>query len=261
MHDSGSTSVGVQEAEDSRTVVITIREQFLNGAYADGVKIALKRICQEQMARGCQRFILDLSRVALMDSFALSMLIALNASGAHIVIAGANATIERLFFVTKLDRVFEVQPNVACALAVPLPDPEPEAPQPVQPPDSPVVQPQQSYGAIRPTQPYIGPTITPTGGFMEPASLPDTRVHAVSAVPAARPVAPRSTGTIAFWFRAKPTSRDFHFVETEDHALCGRPITDPVAQKKGDPPFRCSACLTRLSMEGRDSATGRWLSE
>ena len=100
-------------------VVLEILEECLTCAQAARIRDALKRVGEERMASGCTRFVVDLSRVAVLDSMGWAALItfkkAANEAGARIALANAAPSVQRLLEVAKLDRTFDLHPDVESA--------------------------------------------------------------------------------------------------------------------------------------------------
>ena len=78
-------------------------------------------ILRDAAAAGIKRGIVDLSRVAWLNSTGVGMLVgwyqAARATGGELVFAHANQTVTDLFKITKLDTVFSVFATVAAAAA------------------------------------------------------------------------------------------------------------------------------------------------
>lgn len=112
-------NVHVQEFEETGTTAISVYEQCLNDVHVEGVKRAVKRICGERIKQGATSFVLDLSGVRVIDSCGLSMLVSVNAdlAGARLGLAGLLPAVERLLVITKLDRIFEIYPDVETAVS------------------------------------------------------------------------------------------------------------------------------------------------
>ena len=120
MRDGNTTGrVCAEEFDRDGTTVISVQEEYLTDAVADGLKCAVKRICRDRMEQGRKRLVLDLSDVVMIDSSGLSMLIAVRASteGARLVLAGLSPKIEELLLMTNLDRVFDIYPDAESAIA------------------------------------------------------------------------------------------------------------------------------------------------
>ena len=118
MPEQMSGLVRLHDLDDAQTTVITLREEYLNDIHSEGVKLAVKRICRNRVEQGCERFVIDLSRVTVIDSMGLAMLVSLNAllKGARLAIAGPSPMIRQLLAVTKLDQVFDMYPDTDSAV-------------------------------------------------------------------------------------------------------------------------------------------------
>ena len=72
------------------------------------------------IAEGSKRFVIDLSKVSVMNSSGLGTLIAsltaIKKNGGELKIAGANSKIQSLFTVTKLNTIFELSETKESAL-------------------------------------------------------------------------------------------------------------------------------------------------
>lgn len=118
----------LQVADAAGHSTFALKDQFLNYAFSDQLKAALKQLTTERAARGVRSFVVDLTAVNVMDSCGLSVLIGMRkiveqASGRMIVIA-PSPIILRLFAITRLDRVFEIvatADDAADALTKPAP--------------------------------------------------------------------------------------------------------------------------------------------
>ena len=115
------SSLKVEELPGGVATSLRVEEEYLNYSHAERVKRGLKKICREKLDKGHRNFVLDLSVVRVMDSCGLSVLIsvkkALDLAGARVVLAGASPMITRLLAITKLDRVFDIHPDVTTAAA------------------------------------------------------------------------------------------------------------------------------------------------
>lgn len=111
----------VQDLSESQTTLLKPLDEHLNYAHAEVLKTGLKAACAERLEAGCRRFVLDLSGVNVMDSCGLSVLISvkklLDQEGAALLMAGPSPMIKRLLVITKLDRVFDIEPSVDEAIA------------------------------------------------------------------------------------------------------------------------------------------------
>lgn len=109
----------LQVADAADHTKFTLKDQFLNYAFSDQLKAAVKQLAAERTERGVRNFVVDLTAVNVMDSCGLSVLIGMRkivelAHGRMIVVA-PSPIILRLFAITKLDKVFEIVPDEASA--------------------------------------------------------------------------------------------------------------------------------------------------
>ena len=113
--------LSVKDLPDGDACVLQIKDAFLNYASSDELKTNLKEICRERILRGVRGFALDLSRVTVMDSCGLSVLISLKklveSEGARLSLFGLSPMIQRLFEITKLENVFAICADESTALA------------------------------------------------------------------------------------------------------------------------------------------------
>jgi len=113
--------VDVGDAEDGASCTIRLRDSFLNYAFSDQLKEALREVCTQRIDRGMRRFVVDLSAVNVMDSCGLSVLIGMRkvvcGAGGRIVLIATSPILLRLFSITRLDGVFEIVHDAASAAA------------------------------------------------------------------------------------------------------------------------------------------------
>ena len=105
----------VQDEADGSVSTFVLKDQFLNYAFSDQLKSALRDLTADRISKGVRRFVIDLTAVNVMDSCGLSVLIGMRklveqVQGRMIVIA-PSPIILRLFAITRLDRVFELVAN------------------------------------------------------------------------------------------------------------------------------------------------------
>lgn len=104
--------------EESRDGILILRlaEPRLDAARAPVLREMLVRKAEE----GHNRIVLDLSRTEFMDSSGLGALVScLKRLGTRgtLAVAGAQGAVERLFKLTRMDRVFALHPTVDAAVA------------------------------------------------------------------------------------------------------------------------------------------------
>jgi anti-sigma B factor antagonist len=102
-------------ALDERRCTVVLHGR-LNAVSAPELKARLKQLLQG----GSAQLIVDLSGVAFVDSSGLSALISglksAREAGGYLKLAGLNEQVGSIFRLTRLDRVFEMYPDVDAAL-------------------------------------------------------------------------------------------------------------------------------------------------
>jgi anti-sigma B factor antagonist len=111
--------VDVGDADDGASCTIRLRDSFLNYAFSDRLKEALRDVCTARIDRGMRKFVVDLSAVNVMDSCGLSVLIGMRkvvcGAGGRLVLIATSPILLRLFSITRLDGVFEIVHDAAAA--------------------------------------------------------------------------------------------------------------------------------------------------
>ncbi|MBP7146743.1 MAG: STAS domain-containing protein [Acidobacteria bacterium] len=83
--------------------------------------VALRRAVQEQIQRGSRQIVLDLSRVAFMDSSGIGEIVAsfkrVRRAGGEIKLSRPNPRVRETFGVTQLVRVLEIHEDEESAIA------------------------------------------------------------------------------------------------------------------------------------------------
>lgn len=112
--------LSVRDLDGGRVSVLQIKDAFLNYASADELKTNIKAVCRERIHRGVKGFAVDVSRVTVMDSCGLSVLISIKklveSEGARMALCGLSPMIKRLFEITKLEQVFEIRTDEQAAV-------------------------------------------------------------------------------------------------------------------------------------------------
>ena len=114
---------GVAKVDDvgEGVTVVDLRQRALNHRTAKQTKTVLVAVCKDRLKRGNRRLVLDLSRVEMMDSMGLTVLIsvtrALARGEGHMALAGLTSAVRKLMEITSLDQVFAIHPDVASARA------------------------------------------------------------------------------------------------------------------------------------------------
>jgi anti-sigma B factor antagonist len=101
---AGSLELVVRRPSGTDARVIEFRDPYLNYERTDELKPKLLELVESEMADGCRRLVLDLSRLQVVDSCGLAVLVSLEkklrAGGATLAISGASEMIHRLFELT-----------------------------------------------------------------------------------------------------------------------------------------------------------------
>lgn len=122
MHETElSFHLAVEDAPAESRVTFRVKDQFLNYAFSDQLKDAIKGHTKVRLDRGVSVFVVDLSAVQVMDSCGLSVLIGvrklIESAGKRMIVIAPSQIILRLFAITRLDRVFEVVAHESECLA------------------------------------------------------------------------------------------------------------------------------------------------
>ena len=111
----------VKDDAEREVAVLFVKDSYLNFEAAEVVRPRLKQTIAEALDRGRTRFVMNLSRVGIMDSCGLAVLISLKklaeGRGARLALSNMSAMIQRLFALTRLDRAFDVYATEAEAVA------------------------------------------------------------------------------------------------------------------------------------------------
>lgn len=112
--------LSVRDLDGGSVSVLQIKDAFLNYASSDELKANIKTVCRERINRGVKGFAVDVSRVTVMDSCGLSVLISIKklveSEGARMALCGLSPMIRRLFEITKLEQVFEIRQDEQAAV-------------------------------------------------------------------------------------------------------------------------------------------------
>ena len=102
----------MHEWDDGRIVTIQIQAMYLNYDISDGLKLRLRESVQDYLEAGVQFFVLDLSKVSIVDSCGVGLMI-----GVHNLIRDRDSTLyltgithflEKIFRMMHLDQYFHV---------------------------------------------------------------------------------------------------------------------------------------------------------
>jgi anti-anti-sigma factor len=109
---SGEPLYSVREWADGRSVTLQIHSKYLNYDVSDGLKATLRGLVQERLEQGTRTFVLDLSKVSIVDSCGVGLMI-----GLHNLVHGANGSLwltgithflQKIFRMMHLDQYFQV---------------------------------------------------------------------------------------------------------------------------------------------------------
>jgi len=105
--------LSVRDVPEGGVAVLQIKDAFLNYASSEELKTSIKDLCRARLAGGVRRFAVDVSRVTVMDSCGLSVLISMKklveGESARMSLFGLSPMIQRLFEITKLENVFDIR--------------------------------------------------------------------------------------------------------------------------------------------------------
>src|SRR5438105_76311 len=90
--DSAEALYSVREWADQRVTTLQIHSKYLNYDVSDGLKATLRDEVQQRLERGLRVFVLDLSKVSIVDSCGVGLMIgvhnAVQASGGTLWLVG-----------------------------------------------------------------------------------------------------------------------------------------------------------------------------
>jgi len=105
--------LSVRDVPEDGVAILQIKDAFLNYASSEDLKTNIKDLCRARLANGVRRFAVDVSRVTVMDSCGLSVLISMKklveGESARMSLYGLSPMIQRLFEITKLENVFDIR--------------------------------------------------------------------------------------------------------------------------------------------------------
>jgi len=102
-------------AEFGTDLVITVDESRIDAAVA----LLFKERVKELTDHPAKRVILDLKKVEFLDSSGLGAVVSLMkhlGQGRRLDIAGPSPSVEKVFRITRMDRIFKLYPDAAAAL-------------------------------------------------------------------------------------------------------------------------------------------------
>jgi len=109
---SGDPLYTVREWGDGRAVTFQIHTKYLNYDVSDGLKATLRGLLQERLDHGTRSFVLDLSKVSIVDSCGVGLMIGLHnlvqAAGGTLWLTGITHFLQKIFRMMHLDQYFQV---------------------------------------------------------------------------------------------------------------------------------------------------------
>ncbi len=110
-----------RDLDDGMTTVVTILEDSLGDETVAPLKLKIREGLVRRLEAGRTSFVLNLSRVVMMDSCGLAAIISvkrlLDQREAKLALSNLSDLLKRLFHLTRLDRVITIHPTEAEALA------------------------------------------------------------------------------------------------------------------------------------------------
>jgi anti-anti-sigma factor len=124
---SGEPLYTVREWTDGRAVTLQIHSKYLNYDVSDGLKATLRDVVQARLDRGVKGFVLDLSKVSIVDSCGVGLMIGLHnlvqGAGGSLWLTGITHFLQKIFRMMHLDQYFHVaasEQDVQKRLAAPV---------------------------------------------------------------------------------------------------------------------------------------------
>jgi anti-anti-sigma factor len=109
---SGEPLYSVREWDDGRAITFQIHSKYLNYDVSDGLKATLRGLVQERLSRGTKAFVLDLSKVSIVDSCGVGLMIGLHnlvqGAGGSLWLTGITHFLQKIFKMMHLDQFFQV---------------------------------------------------------------------------------------------------------------------------------------------------------
>ena len=107
----------VHKWNDGRAVTLEVQAKYLNYDVSDNLKLRMREIVQDHMDAGVRFFVLDLTRVSIVDSCGVGLMIALHNmvrdQGSRLYLTGITHFLEKIFRMMHLDQYFNVVTNEA----------------------------------------------------------------------------------------------------------------------------------------------------
>ncbi len=102
----------LKEWEDGRGVSVEITAKYLNYDISDGLKARLRETVQEKLDRGVRYFVMDLTKVSIVDSCGVGLMIGIHnlvqEKEGVLYLTGITRFLEKIFRMMHLDQYFNV---------------------------------------------------------------------------------------------------------------------------------------------------------
>jgi anti-anti-sigma factor len=109
---SGEPLYTVRDWTDGRAVTLQIHSKYLNYDVSDGLKATLREVVQHRLDGGVKSFVLDLSKVSIVDSCGVGLMIGLHnlvqGAGGSLWLTGITHFLQKIFRMMHLDQYFHV---------------------------------------------------------------------------------------------------------------------------------------------------------
>lgn len=110
-----------RDLPDGVTTVVTVHEECLGDETVVPLRAQLREGLADRIASGRRTVVLNLGEVAMADSCGLAAIIStkrqLDSAGARLALTNLSDLLQRLFHLTRLDRVIEIHETEAEAIA------------------------------------------------------------------------------------------------------------------------------------------------
>jgi anti-anti-sigma factor len=110
-----------RDLDDGLTTVVTIQESCLGDETVSPIKTELREGLLSRIDSGRRSFVVNLGHVVMLDSCGLAAIIStkrlLDDNQSSLALTNLSDLLERLFHLTRLDRVIEIHPTEAEALS------------------------------------------------------------------------------------------------------------------------------------------------
>ncbi len=102
----------LRSSGEGRVLLIEIHAKYLNYDISDGLKVRLREAIQKELDRGTRYYVLDLSKVSIVDSCGVGLMIGIhNLIREHdglLYLTGVTQFLEKIFRMMHLDQYFRV---------------------------------------------------------------------------------------------------------------------------------------------------------